>query len=132
MQILSESALQEIAEAFEAEYERLFGPGSALKDAGIELVDYGVDAVGIVEKPEPIRHKASAPNGRQLKRQAFCLVVNRMIETPVYEGMCLAVGSAIVGPAIIEHPGTTIVLHSDQAARIDEFGNTRITLSHQN
>ena len=43
-------AVERIAEAFETEYERLFGPGSALKDAGIELVDYGVDAIGVVDK----------------------------------------------------------------------------------
>ncbi len=37
--------------AFELEYERLFGKGAALKDAGIELVNYGVDAIGNVAKP---------------------------------------------------------------------------------
>ena len=36
-------------------------------------------------------------------------------------------GTRIAGPAIIEHPGTTIVVLSGQDARIDEWRNTRIT-----
>ena len=41
-----------------------------------------------------------------------------------------APGTTISGPAVIEHPGTTIVLHTGHKARIDEFGNTRIASGH--
>ena len=62
----SVAAVGEIATAFEAEYERLFGPGSALKDAGIEMVDYGVDAIGVVAKPPA----AKQPGGSSATRTA--------------------------------------------------------------
>ena len=49
-----------------------------------------------------------------------------MVDTPVYDGATLGAGAAIAGPAIIEQPGTTIVLPTGQAARIDDFGNFHI------
>jgi N-methylhydantoinase A len=51
-----------------------------------------------------------------------------MVDTPIWEGSALPPGSKLTGPAVIEHPGTTVVLHSGHTARIDEFGNTRITI----
>jgi N-methylhydantoinase A len=122
----SVTRVDEIAKDFEAEYERLFGPGSALKDAGIEMVDYGVDAIGAVAKPSPVRHDGGNGLAPRTRRSAFCPVVNLMVDTPIYDGAGLRSGAGITGPAVIEHPGTTIVLHTGHAARIDEFGNTRI------
>jgi N-methylhydantoinase A len=126
----SEAAVGKIATAFEAEYERLFGPGSALKDAGIEMVDYGVDAIGIVAKPPAAKQQGRGSASPRLTRKAFCPIVNGMVDTPVYEGAGLAPGTTVSGPAVIEHPGTTIVLHTGHKARIDEFGNTRIASGH--
>jgi N-methylhydantoinase A len=120
------SVVQQIADAFEAEYERLFGPGSALKDAGIELVDYGIDAIGIVEKSDAsVRDTGHAAKPRT-RRPAFCPVAGTMVDTPIYEGIKLKTGSVISGPAVIEHSATTIVVHTGQTARTDEYGNTRI------
>jgi len=126
----SVAKVDEIARAFEAEYERLFGPGSALKDAGIEMVDYGVDAIGIVAKPSAAKQTGGNSTTPRLRRQAYCSIVNAMVDTPIYDGAGLPAGATISGPAMIEHPGTTIVLHTGHKARIDEFGNTRIASGH--
>jgi N-methylhydantoinase A len=126
--IRTEDDVKAIGWAFEAEYERLFGPGSGLKDAGIEFVDYGVDAIGVVEKPQPPKPKAGKPGEPRLRRPTYCPLTNRMVDTPIWEGSALPPGSKLTGPAVIEHPGTTVVLHSGHTARIDEFGNTRITI----
>jgi N-methylhydantoinase A len=126
----SVARVDEIATAFEAEYERLFGPGSALKDAGIEMVDYGVDAIGIVAKPSAAKQTGGNSTTHRLRRQAYCSIVNAMVDTPIYDGAGLPAGATISGPAMIEHPGTTIVLHTGHKARIDEFGNTRIASGH--
>lgn len=126
----SVAAVKQIGEAFEAEYERLFGPGSALKDAGVELVNYGVDAIGIVAKPAAAKHTGGNGTAARVRRMAFCPIAGEMIDTPIYEGAALRSGTSISGPAVIEHPGTTIVLHTGHSARIDEFGNTRIASSH--
>jgi N-methylhydantoinase A len=123
-------SVQEIAAAFEAEYERLFGPGSALKDAGIECVDYGVDAIGAVEKPAAQKINGAKTAEPRTRRPTFCPYKLGMVETPIYDGATLGAGAEIDGPAVIEHPGTTIVLHSRQRARIDDFGNTHIAPEH--
>jgi N-methylhydantoinase A len=120
-------AVAGIPPAFAAEYERLFGPGSALDEAGVELLTFGVDAVGTVAAAEPATAAAegrAAPVGR---RQAWCPRARRMVETPVYDGPTLPPASRITGPAIIEHPGTTIVVLSGQEALIDRWRNTHIT-----
>lgn len=128
--VSSAASVEEIARSFEAEYERLFGPGSALKDAGIEMVDYGVDAIGAAKTPAAARYQGGDRTTPRLRRPAFCPVFNGMIETPVYDGALLPAGAGISGPAVIEHPGTTIVLHTGHTARVDEFGNTRIASGH--
>jgi N-methylhydantoinase A len=116
-----------IAPAFEAEYERLFGPGSALSDAGVELLTFGVDAVGSVPKGDPEVAPGSGKAAPVDRRPAWCPRAKRMIETPVYDGPALASGTRIAGPAIIEHPGTTIIVLDGQQAEIDQWLNPRIT-----
>ncbi|WP_424139175.1 hydantoinase/oxoprolinase family protein [Roseomonas chloroacetimidivorans] len=126
----SDSEVFELGTAFEAEYERLFGPGSGLKDAGIELVDYGVDAVGLVEKLEPVSLKPGLAAMAPGRRLTWCPFAAAMVDSTIHDGTTLPAEAVISGPAVIEHPGTTIVVHSGQSARIDTFGNTRIT-SHR-
>ena len=101
-----------------------------MKDAGIELVNYGVDAIGIVTKPAAAKHTGGNGTAARIRRKAFCPIAGEMIDTPIYEGAALRAGTSVSGPAVIEHPGTTIVLHTGHKARIDEFGNTRIASSH--
>jgi N-methylhydantoinase A len=124
---VDDAGLERIAADFEAEYERLFGKGAALRDAGIELVNYGVDAVGVTPQAN-----ARFPEGGKAKpageRLSYCPRKNEMMATPVYDGPGLAVGTRLAGPAIIEHPGTTIVVLSGQQAHIDSFRHTHVTL----
>jgi N-methylhydantoinase A len=49
--------------------------------------------------------------------------------TPVFLGDRLRPGNVIVGPAIIQVPDTTIVIHPFQTARIDPYGNVVIDLN---
>jgi len=124
---IDDAGLQLMLDRFEAEYERLFGKGAALKDAGIELVNYGVDAVGAVVKSA----RAPWPTGARVEprthRNTWCPRTRGMVATPIFDGPELPAGMRIAGPAIIEHPGTTIVVLAGQAAAIDEQRHTHIT-----
>lgn len=121
-------ATQALARAFHEEYERLFGRGSGLRDAGIELVNYGVEAIGVVDKPATERAPSGkAPNPRA-KRPTYCPRRRAMVETSIYDGPALPAGMVIAGPAVIEHPGTNIVVLDGQNARIDHFRHTHIAL----
>ena len=120
------AGLDQIALDFTNEYERLFGPGSGLKDAGIELVNFGVDAVGQVEKAPWEKGVGNNVSSPYINRPTYCFQEHKMVSTPVYEGPNISVGTLIEGPAIIEHPGTTIVLHIGQTLKIDEFRHSHI------
>lgn len=126
---LDEAGVTAMAAAFEAEYERLFGRGAALREAGIELVNFGVDAIGEVPRlPDERGAKAGVTTPRST-RATYCPVRRDMVSTPVYDGPQLPAGAKIVGPAIIEHPGTTIVVLAHQHAEIDAFRHTHILLA---
>ena len=47
---------------------------------------------------------------------------------PVYDGGALRAGHEIKGPAIVEEVFTTLVVYPGHRARIDEYGNYRVTL----
>ena len=53
----------------------------------------------------------------------------RYVATPIWDGPRLTPGQAILGPAIIEEPFTTIVVYPGQHATIDASGNCLITRS---
>jgi N-methylhydantoinase A len=123
-----EEATHALSREFHEEYERLFGPGSGLRDAGIELVNYGVEAIGAVDKPPTERASSgTAPNPRA-KRPTYCPRRRAMVDTSIYDGPALPADTVIAGPAVIEHPGTNIVVLDRQHARIDEFRHTHIIL----
>ncbi len=48
--------------------------------------------------------------------------------TPVFWGERLQSGNAVAGPAIIQVPDTTIVVHPFETARVDAYGNVLIDL----
>ena len=125
---IDDEGLAIVADRFEKEYERLFGKGAALKDAGIELVNYGVDSVGVVAKPEPARWTASGDVVPRTQRMAWCPSRRDRVSTPVYDGPSLPADAHVAGPAILEHPGTTIVVLAGQRARIDEQRHTHIAV----
>ena len=129
---VDDAGLDKITLDFTNEYERLFGSGSGLKDAGIELVNFGVDAVGQDDKPQWEKGYADKAASPYCFRQAFCFQQHAMVSTPVYDGQKISVGSLIEGPAIIEHPGTTIVLHIGQTMKIDNFRHTHINTGISN
>ena len=47
-------------------------------------------------------------------------------EAAIYDGERLEPGMGFDGPAIVEDPGTTVVVHPGSHAEVDDFGNIRI------
>jgi N-methylhydantoinase A len=127
---LDDAKVQGVARAFEREYERLFGRGTGLRDAGIEFVNFGIDAVGLVDHPP---EALLTPGGSVVplgERRVYCPRSRAMLLTPVYDGPALRPESVLAGPAVIEHPGTTIVVLDGQTARIDPYRHTHILTSN--
>jgi N-methylhydantoinase A len=123
------ATLDGVIEAFERRYERLFGRGSGFRQAGIELVTYRVigsthvQDASIKKKQEGNDDATPARLGRE---KLYWREMGKEVETSIY-GSGLAAGMAFEGPAIIRFQSTTALIHPGQRARIDGYGNVRIT-----
>lgn len=120
--------------AFRERYEQLYGAGSLLRGALPQVLRVGTEAVGVIDKPEPKRRTrgdADASAFQTSERGVFWPEAGEWVPTPIYDGARLAAGHVVHGPAVLEHPGTTIVVPPRGVARIDELGNTVIRLGEE-
>jgi N-methylhydantoinase A len=112
---------------FEATYEALYGKGSGFRQAGIELTTFRVEAIGRSRKPAPVwSHRGG--EARVGARRIFDPIVEDWVSTPVWSWPALPVGQRVSGPAIIEHPETTVYIGARQVAVVDNGGNLIIDL----
>jgi len=93
-----------------------------------QLVSLRVRAVGSRDKPtlerdDPVHREPELAD----TREAYCFDRGRMTSFEVYERGALAAGQSVSGPAIIEEPTTTTVVHSDQHVDVDPYGNLVVT-----
>jgi len=87
-----------------------------------------ISAVGVVDKPGLPRTGRSSGRPR-LKERRKAFFGGKFVMTRVFDGPRLRTGQRISGPAIIEEPFTTIVLHPRQTAMLDRHGNYRIEIT---
>lgn len=111
-------------------YEAIYGRGSAFVEAGVEVGLLTVKAWGRIRSPEinpvaNVQPSVPEPHGT---RDVHWPGVGDFVTTPVYDGMQLAPGAQIAGPAIIEMPETTVPVYPEDGARVDEFGSIVLTL----
>ena len=91
---------------FVERYEKLYGRGSALKSAQLDLDVWAIP--------------------RDAMRKPRSIWWSGMRKTPVYDGEKLAAGNTIKGPAIVETSDTTVVVHPRRTLRVDALGNFEI------
>ncbi len=128
---LCQQDLTDMEQAFLRKYEQLFGKGTGLLGANLELVSLVLEAKGVTVKPlgtqaafsEVIPSGAIAPS-----RRVFWEEKGGMVETPVYWGEHLVTGNTFSGPAIVDLPNTCIVVSPNQRLLKDEFANFMIEL----
>jgi len=123
-----------LVEAFTQRYAVLYGDGAVLVKAAPRLLRIGVDATGSITKPElptnPL-DQASSSNAKTHPRDVFWPEQSRWISTDIYDGTLLRSGNRLQGPAIVELPGTTVVVPDGGVAEIDAIGNLIITLREE-
>jgi len=115
-------------ERFQADYEANYGRGAGFREAGIELNTFRVQATGRHRKPELSWSGAEAvplPGRRRL----FEPLLETWLTVEVWQWLDLPVGHHVRGPAVIEHPETTVYVGSGQTAVLDSLGNLSIDLT---
>ena len=110
-------------------------PRVARRAAHLRLARRGADPAQRARSPP-----SASPTSRRSRRSAVrqsrppvkgrrkAFFGGRFVVTPIYDGPTMRAGHRVKGPAIIEEPFTTIVLHPKQQATLDRHGNYRIEL----
>ena len=113
---------------FTARYEKLYGRGSALAGATLEIVVCRLRARALTPRPKLAKAKSgSKAVPRDAVRKPRQIHWSSLVRTPVYDGERLAVGNRLKGPAIVETSGTTVVVHPGRTLAVDTLGNFEIT-----
>ena len=124
---ITDESLAAIEAAFHETYEREY---TYRLDAPVEL--FGIHLVAsaevgklkMQEKPLSATPASAARKGERKVDYAL----EGVHPAAIYDGEKLEPGMAFTGPAIIEDPGTTIVIHPGNRVEIDGFGNIHIHL----
>ncbi len=114
-----------IEAAFHETYEREY---TYRLDAPVEMVGFHVVARVEIGKLTMTRREVTGralDEARKGARQVD-YALEGVREAAIYDGERLEPGMAFDGPAIVEDPGTTVVVHPGNHAEVDDFGNIRI------
>ena len=118
---------QDLRRRFVARYEQLYGRGSALAGARLEIVTVRLRARATTARPQlapaPLADAMPAANARRPARDIWWPEANALVPTPVYDGEQLEPGNALAGPAIVETRDTTVVVHPQMRLEVDALGN---------
>lgn len=114
-----------LADEFHERYERVYGKGTSLPEAGIEINTFRLG--GRIPSPAPKGGGLAAAREGALAAAALGSRQVRFgagpMDTAVYRGELVPAGAEIAGPAILEFPGTTVVIGPKQQASADTEGN---------
>ncbi|MGB1883120.1 MAG: hydantoinase/oxoprolinase family protein [Gammaproteobacteria bacterium] len=114
-----------LVQSFHQMHERVF----AVTDEGnpVECLNWRGRLIADVNAPslEPTRTEGGARADAARKRMAY--FAEGEIETPIYVGDQLSAGATIAGPAIIEEPTTTLVVHPGASAKVSSGGRYILT-----
>lgn len=120
-----------LVEEFHSAYEHIYGPGTSLPEAGVEINTFRLEG----RIPSPLGwQRQGAPEGKPEDLPAVLLATREVIfgaramSTVVYAGDKLPTGVPIAGPAILEFPGTTVVVGPNDIATADADGHLFIEL----
>ena len=122
---LDAAGLDAVGAAFGQRYEQLYGKGSGFAEAGLQLITYRTQAVGVL----PIRPKLSevgTSDGdaqRTSRRRVFLDARRGWQDADIYDYRVLAEGHVLKGPAVVEAPTTTVALPEGCVGRVDRLGN---------
>ncbi|MCB1446912.1 MAG: hydantoinase/oxoprolinase family protein, partial [Rhizobiaceae bacterium] len=124
---ITDATLAGIETAFHETYEReyTYRLTAPVELVGIHLVASAeVGKLTMQERPLGPENAADAVKGER----NVDYTLEGIHKAAIYDGEKLRPGMAFAGPAIIEDPGTTIVIHPGNRAAVDGFGNIHIHL----
>ncbi|HEY3624170.1 MAG TPA: hydantoinase/oxoprolinase family protein [Roseiarcus sp.] len=119
------AAVADLVSRFHAIYEREY---TYRLDAPVEIVGLHLVAsaeVGKLRLP-PLPNISAAPATARKGRRLVDYALEGVDEADIYDAEKLEPGMSFAGPAVIEDPATTVVVHPGQSVAIDAYGNIHI------
>ncbi|MCY3720494.1 MAG: hydantoinase/oxoprolinase family protein [Anaerolineaceae bacterium] len=129
---LSTDDIPLITERFHAAHLQQYGH-SMMQDP-IEIVTLRLRAVGLLPRPDLARAEpgsgdlAAASRG---SRMVFDRSSSSEIEYQVYDRMKLGAGDSLSGPAIVEEPSSTTMVHTGDTLTVGDYGELQIRIAQR-
>jgi N-methylhydantoinase A len=125
---LTAHTLARAVKRFELEYERIHGPGTGYRPAGIEATSFRLTAIArAATRALPMGPRTSGRRRRARPASVRRVYIDRWIErVPVLDGERLRPGDIVDGPAVVDVPTTTILVRPGQRATIDPHGHAHL------
>jgi N-methylhydantoinase A len=123
---IAEADLPALRSAFEAAHQSVYG--YVLTSEPVELQSLRLAAIGLAEPLAFPRLKTTDGGEADIAFRGTRLIWSATgeVQTPVCDGARLSAGYEIAGPALIDHPTTTVYVAKGWLARVDEIGNLLI------
>ncbi|CAN7474870.1 5-oxoprolinase [Devosia sp. Root413D1] len=120
-------SMAELIANFHDAYEREY---TYRLDAGVEIIGLHLVAASEVGKLEITRlERTGASLEAAIKgRRDVDYATDGVHEATIYDGTRLEPGMSFAGPAVIEDPGTTVVIQPGNRVSIDDYGNIHIAI----
>lgn len=125
---ITDARLSEIEKAFHETYEREY---TYRLDAPVEMVGIHLVASAEVGKLTMKKHTPSGAKADVALKghRDVDYALEGVKKAAIYDGTKLEPGMTFTGPAIVEDPGTTVVVHPGNTVEIDGYGNIHIRLA---
>jgi N-methylhydantoinase A len=120
--IRSADDMRKVLEEFEAVYAKVNHRVSRYGEAGFSITELGLIATADKVKPVLVKRplgKSDPSPAHKGVREAY--IGGRWHKANLYEMDLLQPGHEIIGPAIVEHPATTLVVHPQDRVFVDEW-----------
>jgi N-methylhydantoinase A len=113
--------LEELVGRFAELHEQQYG---FRLDERTELVNFGITAVGLVDKPRRRRLKRGTGSGGAVRAQRSMLVARgKRVRAPIHDRLALGAGDRLAGPALVVEPTSTTVLLDGDVATVEQHGS---------
>ncbi|TIT30406.1 MAG: hydantoinase/oxoprolinase family protein, partial [Mesorhizobium sp.] len=127
--IASADDMRRVIAEFEAVYAKVNHRVSRYGEAGFSITELGLTATADKVKPMLVKRPLGKPDPASAHkgvREAY--IGGCWHKANLYEMDLLQPGHEVIGPAIIEHPATTLVVHPQDRVFVDEW--TLLHYSH--
>jgi N-methylhydantoinase A len=121
------SVIDLIRTRFDTQHEQ--ASGHKAETEPVELVSLRLISYGLVPQAKLSPAKVTGRTAAQAKtaeRKVYVGQQHGVLDCQIYARELLEPGHKIIGPSIIEQLDTTTVIHPEQQATVDEYGNLMI------